>query len=63
MQAGTSRMLKALRNLEAAFLVGVEGTTEIWLVRTLMPISTARMSLIQRLARPVVSRLHGWLSV
>jgi len=26
-------MLKALRNLEAAFLVGVEGTTEIWLVR------------------------------
>ena len=33
MQAGTSRMLQALRNLEAAFLVGVEGTTEIWLVR------------------------------
>jgi len=33
MQAGTSRMLQALRNLEAAFLVGVEGTTELWLVR------------------------------
>lgn len=26
-------MTSAMRNLEAAFLIGVEGTTEIWLVR------------------------------
>ncbi len=26
-------MLQAVRNLEGAFLVGVEGVTEVWLVR------------------------------
>jgi 2,3-bisphosphoglycerate-dependent phosphoglycerate mutase len=33
MQAGAERMAQAIRSLEAAFLIGVEGTTEIWLVR------------------------------
>ena len=33
MQAGARRMTSAMRTLEAAFLIGVEGTTEIWLVR------------------------------
>jgi broad specificity phosphatase PhoE len=33
MQAGAERMTQAIRSLEAAFLIGVEGTTEIWLVR------------------------------
>jgi broad specificity phosphatase PhoE len=31
--AGAERMTQAMRSLEAAFLVGVEGVTEIWLVR------------------------------
>jgi 2,3-bisphosphoglycerate-dependent phosphoglycerate mutase len=30
---GAERMTKAMRSLEAAFLIGVEGVTEIWLVR------------------------------
>ena len=33
MQAGAERMIQAMRSLEAAFLIGVKGTTEIWLVR------------------------------
>jgi len=33
MQAGAERMTQAIRSLEAAFLIGVEGATEIWLVR------------------------------
>ena len=33
MQAGAERMIQAMRSLETAFLIGVEGTTEIWLVR------------------------------
>jgi len=33
MAAGAERMTQAMRSLEAAFLIGVEGTTEIWLVR------------------------------
>ena len=31
--AGAERMTQAMRSLEAAFLIGVEGATEIWLVR------------------------------
>jgi 2,3-bisphosphoglycerate-dependent phosphoglycerate mutase len=31
--AGAERMTQAMRTLEAAFLIGVEGVTEIWLVR------------------------------
>jgi probable phosphoglycerate mutase len=31
--AGAERMTQAMRLLEAAFLIGVEGVTEIWLVR------------------------------
>ncbi len=31
--AGAERMSQAMRSLEAAFLIGVEGVTEIWLVR------------------------------
>ena len=31
--AGAERMTQAMRSLEAAFLIGVEGVTEIWLVR------------------------------
>lgn len=31
--AGAERMTEAMRSLEAAFLIGVEGVTEIWLVR------------------------------
>jgi broad specificity phosphatase PhoE len=31
--AGAARMTEAMRSLEAAFLIGVEGVTEIWLVR------------------------------
>ena len=31
--AGAERMTKAMRSLEAAFLIGVEGVTVIWLVR------------------------------
>ncbi len=33
MQAGAERLTSAMKSLEAAFLIGVEGTTEIWLVR------------------------------
>src|SRR5262249_36781496 len=32
MQAGAERLTSAMKSLEAAFLIGVEGTTEIWLV-------------------------------
>lgn len=32
-QAGAERLTSAMKSLESAFLVGVEGTTEIWLVR------------------------------
>ena len=31
--AGAERMTQAMRSLEAAFLIGVEGVTTIWLVR------------------------------
>jgi broad specificity phosphatase PhoE len=31
--AGATRMTQAMRSLEAAFLIGVEDVTEIWLVR------------------------------
>ena len=31
--AGAERMTQAMRSLEAAFLIGVEGVTAIWLVR------------------------------
>src|ERR1700680_5003290 len=31
--AGAERMTQAMRSLEAAFLVGVEGVTVIWLIR------------------------------
>jgi 2,3-bisphosphoglycerate-dependent phosphoglycerate mutase len=31
--AGAARMTQAMRSLDAAFLIGVEGVTEIWLVR------------------------------
>jgi probable phosphoglycerate mutase len=31
--AGAERMTQAMRSLEAAFLIGVEGVTEVWLVR------------------------------
>ena len=31
--AGAERMTQAMRSLEAAFLIGVEGVTEIWLIR------------------------------
>ena len=33
MAAGAERLTEAMRSLEAAFLIGVEGVTEIWLVR------------------------------
>src|SRR5256885_14510615 len=33
MQVGAARLTGAMKSLQAAFLVGVEGTTEIWLVR------------------------------
>ena len=33
MQAEAGRLAQALKALQAAFLIGVEGTTEIWLVR------------------------------
>ena len=33
MQAGAERLTTAMKSLEAAFLIGLEGTTEIWLVR------------------------------
>ncbi len=33
MQAGAEKLTSAMKSLEAAFLIGVEGTTEIWLVR------------------------------
>jgi len=32
-QAGAERLTTAMKSLEAAFLIGLEGTTEIWLVR------------------------------
>jgi len=31
--AGSEHLTRAMRSLEALFLIGVEGTTEIWLVR------------------------------
>jgi broad specificity phosphatase PhoE len=31
--AGAERMTEAMRSLETAFLIGVEGVTEVWLVR------------------------------
>jgi probable phosphoglycerate mutase len=31
--AGSEQLTRAMRSLEAAFLIGVEGVTEIWLVR------------------------------
>src|SRR5260221_13718449 len=31
--AGAERLTQAMRSLEAAFLIGVEGVTTIWLVR------------------------------
>jgi broad specificity phosphatase PhoE len=33
MAAGPGRLTEAMRSLEAVFLIGVEGATEIWLVR------------------------------
>src|SRR5260370_4378145 len=33
MASGPQRMTDAMRSLEAAFLIGVEGVTEVWLVR------------------------------
>ncbi len=33
MAPGPERMTLAMRSLEASFLIGVEGVTEIWLVR------------------------------
>ena len=33
MSPGAERMTEAMRSLEAAFLIGVDGVTEIWLVR------------------------------
>ncbi|HSS95218.1 MAG TPA: histidine phosphatase family protein [Candidatus Dormibacteraeota bacterium] len=33
MAAGAGRVTEAIKSLEAAFLVGVEGVTEVWLVR------------------------------
>src|SRR5260370_1664902 len=33
MASGPQRMTEAMRSLEAAFLIGVEGVTEVWLVR------------------------------
>lgn len=33
MATGSERMALAMRSLEASFLIGVEGVTEIWLVR------------------------------
>ena len=33
MQAGAERLTIAMKSLESAFLIGVEGATEIWLVR------------------------------
>jgi probable phosphoglycerate mutase len=33
MAAGAGRVTEAIKSLEAAFLIGVEGVTEIWLVR------------------------------
>ena len=33
MAPGPERMTSAMRSMEAAFLIGVEGVTEIWLVR------------------------------
>jgi probable phosphoglycerate mutase len=33
MAAGPERLTEAMRSLEAVFLIGVEGVTEIWLVR------------------------------
>jgi len=32
-EAGAERMTQAMRSLEALFLIGIEGVTEIWLVR------------------------------
>ena len=32
-ESGSSQVTRAMRSLEAAFLIGVEGVTEIWLVR------------------------------
>jgi broad specificity phosphatase PhoE len=32
-QAGSEHLTRAMRSLEALFLIGVEGVTEIWLVR------------------------------
>jgi probable phosphoglycerate mutase len=32
-EAGPARMTQAMRSLEAVFLIGIEGVTEIWLVR------------------------------
>lgn len=32
-QAGSEHLTRAMRSLEAVFLIGVEGVTEIWLVR------------------------------
>jgi probable phosphoglycerate mutase len=31
--AGSEQLTRAMRSLEAAFLIGVEGATEIWLIR------------------------------
>jgi hypothetical protein len=31
--AGSEQLIRAMRSLEAAFLIGVEGVTEVWLVR------------------------------
>ena len=33
MHVGAERLVNAMKSLEAAFLIGVEGTTEIWFVR------------------------------
>ena len=32
-QTGSEHLTRAMRSLEAAFLIGVEGVTEVWLVR------------------------------
>jgi broad specificity phosphatase PhoE len=68
--AGSEQLTRAMQSLEAAFLIGVEGVTEIWLVRhadcyfemtdrTDPPLSSLGRDQAARLARRVQGTEHA----
>src|ERR1700687_5304341 len=67
---GSEQLIRAMQSLEAAFLIGLEGVTEIWLVRhadcyfemtdrTDPPLSSIGRDQAQRLARRIQGVEHA----